>query len=102
MNLVAKEFIAARDDERGILVLSQFTGASRELPEALTVNPYDIDQCAAALHLALTMPPEEQRARMRSMPTPFVKGFSEISIASSRARSSLSSAVSKPVPTFPA
>ena len=67
MNLVAKEFIAARDDERGVLVLSQFTGASRELPESLIVNPYDIDQCATALHLALTMSPEEQRARMRSM-----------------------------------
>ena len=54
MNLVAKEFVAARDDERGVLILSQFTGASRELPEALIVNPYDTDQCAAALHLALT------------------------------------------------
>ena len=67
MNLVAKEFIATRDDEQGVLVLSQFTGASRELPEALIVNPYDVDQCAVALHLALTMPAEEQRARMRSM-----------------------------------
>ncbi len=67
MNLVAKEFVAARDDDRGVLVLSQFAGASRELPEALIVNPYDADQCAAALHLALTMPPEEQRARMRLM-----------------------------------
>jgi len=67
MNLVAKEFIATRDDEQGVLVLSQFTGAARELPEALIVNPYDIDQCAVALHLALTMPAEEQRARMRSM-----------------------------------
>ena len=61
MNLVAKEFVAARDDERGVLVLSQFAGASRELPEALIVNPYDADQCAAALHLALTMPADEQR-----------------------------------------
>jgi len=67
MNLVAKEFVAARDDERGVLVLSQFAGASRELPEALIVNPYDADQCAAALHLALTMPAAEQRARMRLM-----------------------------------
>jgi trehalose 6-phosphate synthase len=67
MNLVAKEFVAAREDERGVLVLSQFTGAARELTEALIVNPYDIEQCAAALNLALTMPPEEQRARMRSM-----------------------------------
>jgi trehalose 6-phosphate synthase len=67
MNLVAKEFVAARDDERGVLILSQFTGASRELPEALIVNPYDIDQCAAALRAALMMPPSEQRDRMRSM-----------------------------------
>jgi trehalose 6-phosphate synthase len=67
MNLVAKEFVAARDDERGVLILSQFTGAARELPEALIVNPYDADQCAAALHLALTMPAQEQRDRMRLM-----------------------------------
>lgn len=67
MNLVAKEFVAARDDEQGVLILSQFTGAATELPEALIINPYNIDQCAAALHLALTMPLTEQRARMRSM-----------------------------------
>jgi trehalose 6-phosphate synthase len=67
MNLVAKEFVAARDDERGVLILSQFTGAARELPEALIVNPYDADQCAAAFHLALTMPAAEQRDRMHIM-----------------------------------
>ncbi|MBI4124084.1 MAG: trehalose-6-phosphate synthase, partial [Betaproteobacteria bacterium] len=67
MNLVAKEFVAARDDEQGVLILSQFTGAARELAEALTINPYDIEQSAAALHLALGMSPDEQRARMRSM-----------------------------------
>jgi trehalose 6-phosphate synthase len=67
MNLVAKEFVAARDDERGVLVLSQFAGASRELPEALIVNPYDADQCASALHRALSMPEDEQRDRMRLM-----------------------------------
>jgi trehalose 6-phosphate synthase len=67
MNLVAKEYVASRDDERGVLLLSQFAGASRELPEALIVNPYDADQCAAALHVALTMPADEQRARMRLM-----------------------------------
>jgi trehalose 6-phosphate synthase len=67
MNLVAKEFVAARDDEQGVLLLSQFTGAARDLAEALIVNPYDIEQSAAAMHLALTMSPEEQRARMRSM-----------------------------------
>ena len=50
-----------------MLILSQFTGASRELPEALIVNPYDIDQCAAALHMALDMPEGEQRDRMRIM-----------------------------------
>jgi trehalose 6-phosphate synthase len=67
MNLVAKEFVAARDDEQGVLILSQFAGAARELPEALVINPYHIDQFAAALHVALNMPPAEQRARMRSM-----------------------------------
>jgi trehalose 6-phosphate synthase len=67
MNLVAKEFVAAHDDEQGVLILSQFAGASRELPEAIIVNPYDADQCAAALHLALTMPADEQRDRMRFM-----------------------------------
>jgi trehalose 6-phosphate synthase len=67
MNLVAKEFVASRDDERGVLILSRFTGASREMPEALIVNPYDIDQCAAALQMALTMQASEQRDRMRIM-----------------------------------
>ena len=67
MNLVAKEFVAARDDERGVLMLSQFAGASRELPEALIVNPYDAEQCASALDVALTMSAEEQRDRMRLM-----------------------------------
>jgi trehalose-6-phosphate synthase len=50
-----------------VLILSQFTGAATELPEAVLINPYNIDQCAAAMHLALTMAPTEQRARMRSM-----------------------------------
>jgi trehalose-6-phosphate synthase len=67
MNLVAKEFIASRDDERGVLILSQFTGASRELPQAIIVNPYSIDQCAAALKFGLDMSVQEQRDRMRSM-----------------------------------
>ena len=67
MNLVAKEFIASRDDEAGVLLLSQFTGAARELPEALIVNPYDADQCAEALDAALRMPLRMQRARMRLM-----------------------------------
>jgi trehalose-6-phosphate synthase len=67
MNLVAKEFIAARDDERGVLILSQFTGAARELPQAIIVNPYSIDQCAVALKIGLEMSVQEQRDRMRSM-----------------------------------
>jgi trehalose 6-phosphate synthase len=67
MNLVAKEFVASRDDEAGVLILSQFTGAARELPEALIVNPYDAEQCAHALDAALTMPLRMQRARMRLM-----------------------------------
>jgi trehalose 6-phosphate synthase len=74
MNLVAKEFIAARDDERGVLVLSQFTGAARELHEALIVNPYHIEQSAEALYRAVTMPEIEQRDRIRSMRT-LVKDF---------------------------
>ncbi|MEO0316289.1 MAG: hypothetical protein RI928_2745 [Pseudomonadota bacterium] len=69
MNLVAKEFIAARDDELGVLILSQFTGAARELHEALIINPYHIEQGAQALYRALTMPAAEQRERMRSMRT---------------------------------
>jgi trehalose 6-phosphate synthase len=67
MNLVAKEFVASREDERGVLVLSQFTGAARELTEALIVNPYDVDETSSALAAALTMSNEEQRERMRSM-----------------------------------
>ena len=67
MNLVAKEFVAARDDEQGVLILSHFTGAARELTEALIVNPYDLDEASAAMVAALTMPPDEQRDRMRSM-----------------------------------
>jgi len=67
MNLVSKEFVAARDDEAGVLIVSQFAGASRELHEALIVNPYDTDQCAAALQLALEMPAAEQRERMRTL-----------------------------------
>jgi trehalose 6-phosphate synthase len=67
MNLTAKEFVAARDDGLGVLVLSQFTGAARDLAEALIVNPYDLRQAADALATALRMPVEEQRERMRSM-----------------------------------
>jgi trehalose 6-phosphate synthase len=67
MNLVAKEFVAARDDDGGVLILSQFTGAARDLTEALVVNPYDLQQASDALAAALRMPPAEQRERMRSM-----------------------------------
>ena len=67
MNLVAKEFVAARDDEEGVLILSAFAGASKELLEALVVNPYDASAMAEALFIALTMPREEQRERMRRM-----------------------------------
>jgi trehalose 6-phosphate synthase len=67
MNLVAKEFVAAREDELGVLILSQFTGAARDLTEALVVNPYDLQEAGQALAAALTMPPAEQRERMRSM-----------------------------------
>jgi trehalose 6-phosphate synthase len=67
MNLVAKEFVAARDDEQGVLLLSQFTGAARDLTEALIVNPYDIRQASEAMVAALRMPAEEQQVRMRSM-----------------------------------
>lgn len=67
MNLVAKEFVSAREDDRGVLILSRFTGAARELAEALIVNPYDIEQASSALAAALTMSAEEQKERMRAM-----------------------------------
>lgn len=67
MNLVSKEFIAARDDLRGVLILSRFAGAARELQEALLVNPYHVEETADALHRAATMPAAEQRERMGSL-----------------------------------
>ncbi|MBN9073180.1 MAG: trehalose-6-phosphate synthase [Rhizobiales bacterium] len=67
MNLVAKEFVAARDDEQGVLVLSAFAGVAQELADALIVNPYDATGMAEAMHRALTMPAEEQGQRMRAM-----------------------------------
>lgn len=67
MNLVAKEFVAARTDVRGVLVLSKFTGAARELGDAVPFNPYSVDEFAAALKYALTMPLTEQERRMRRM-----------------------------------
>ncbi len=67
MNLVAKEFVATRDDDDGILILSTFAGAARELMEAVIVNPYDIDGMAESFHQALTMPEAERKERMRIM-----------------------------------
>jgi trehalose-6-phosphate synthase len=67
MNLVAKEYVAARHDEQGVLILSRFTGASHELADALVVNPYDTDELAQAIHAALIMPAEEKRTRMQRM-----------------------------------
>lgn len=64
MNLVAKEFVATRSDESGVLVLSEFAGAADELRDALIVNPYDVDGTAAAVHYALTMDAAERRRRM--------------------------------------
>ncbi len=67
MNLVAKEFVAARDDERGALILSTFAGAAHELSDALLVNPYDVSQLADTIHRALEMTEAEQVARMQRM-----------------------------------
>ena len=67
MNLVSKEFVAARDDEQGVLILSRFAGAARELSEALIVNPYHVEETADALHRAANMAPAEQRERMASL-----------------------------------
>src|SRR5437764_3194648 len=67
MNLVAKEFVASREDERGVLILSTFAGAAHELSDALLVNPYDISQVARAIHRALEMPEREQTERMQHM-----------------------------------
>lgn len=67
MNLVAKEFIAARIDNDGVLILSEFAGAAAQLSEALTVNPYDIEHMADMYHTALTMDEPERRARMRAL-----------------------------------
>ena len=68
MNLVAKEYIAAQDDENpGVLVLSRFAGAAEDLEEALIVNPYDNDDIAHALEQGLTMPLEERRSRHQAL-----------------------------------
>jgi trehalose 6-phosphate synthase len=67
MNLVAKEYIASRVEEDGVLVLSRFAGAARELADAEIINPYAVDELAEVLHRAVTMPDEEQQRRMRKM-----------------------------------
>jgi trehalose-6-phosphate synthase len=67
MNLVAKEFVATRGDEDGVLVLSEFAGAADELRDALCVNPYDVDGTAETLHRALMMPHEERARRIRAL-----------------------------------
>ena len=67
MNLVAKEFVASREDDQGVLILSTFAGAAHELSDALLVNPYDVQQLASAILRGLEMPQEEQVARMRRM-----------------------------------
>ena len=69
MNLVAKEFVAARHDEDGILILSQFTGAARELQDALIINPYNIEEISDSIYNALTMDRKERIERMRNMRT---------------------------------
>jgi trehalose 6-phosphate synthase/phosphatase len=67
MNLVAKEYVAARLDDSGVLILSELTGAASELVESILVNPYDVEGVAAAIERALTMPAAEQRLRMRAL-----------------------------------
>jgi trehalose 6-phosphate synthase/phosphatase len=67
MNLVAKEFVASRTDDDGVLVLSEFAGAAEELSEAILINPYDIDAVADGIRRALAMSPTEKAARMRAL-----------------------------------
>ncbi len=67
MNLVAKEYVASRTDSSGVLLLSRFTGAARELTDAVQINPYSIEECADALCTAIEMPEEEKRKRMENL-----------------------------------
>jgi trehalose 6-phosphate synthase len=67
MNLVSKEFVSARTDEQGVLILSRFAGASLEFPDALLVNPYDVEQVSESIHVALEMQADERGARMHQM-----------------------------------
>jgi len=65
--IAAKEFVTARDDEQGVLVLSRFTGAARELADAVQINPFDLDEQGDGLHSALSLSADDQRRRMRRM-----------------------------------
>ena len=67
MNLVAKEYVAARSDSLGVLILSRFAGASRTLKDALIVNPHNIEEIGTAIYTAITMLPLEQQRRMNIM-----------------------------------
>jgi trehalose 6-phosphate synthase len=67
MNLVAKEYVASRSDDQGVLILSHFAGAAHELTEALVVNPYDAAEVADAIRRALEMSPQQKRDRMSRM-----------------------------------
>ena len=67
MNLVAKEYVATRFDEDGVLILSPFTGSAQELTDALIVNPYAVEQLADAIHQAVVMSRDERRFRMIQM-----------------------------------
>ena len=67
MNLVAKEFVACQIDERGVLILSRFTGSAEEIDGAMLINPFNVDGFVAAIRTALEMSPEERRRRMHRM-----------------------------------
>lgn len=67
MNLVAKEFIAERSQNDGVLILSRFAGASQQMKGALIINPYDTERTAEAIKLALEMPQSEQQLRMQML-----------------------------------
>ena len=67
MNLVAKEYVAANVDEHGVLILSEFAGAAKEMLDAIIINPYDIDAFAEAIRESLEMPMKERKRRMRNL-----------------------------------
>jgi trehalose 6-phosphate synthase len=67
MNIVAKEYVSSRVDNDGALLLSQFTGAARELSEAIFINPFDIEEFADKIKQAIEMKPEERTRRMKAL-----------------------------------